>query len=127
VALVLALIPVVAAVGVAIGRSGSGDDKLLAALKAQKPQVINTGGSASGTAGGALHASKVKDTSNLNPAGAGKVLSTTSYGTAHQITGFKATPSQLAQGKQIVQHIQQTQGKDYVAAQRGLPDQISVP
>jgi hypothetical protein len=59
--------------------------------------------------------------------GAGQVLSSTQYGTAHQIAGFHATQAQLNQGAQIVQHIQQTVGKSYVNAQRGLPDQISVP
>jgi hypothetical protein len=60
-------------------------------------------------------------------AGGGQVLAHTRYGTVHQIVGFHATKSQLAQGGQVVKKIQQTQGKSYVDAQRGLPDQISVP
>jgi hypothetical protein len=61
---------------------------------------------------------------NVNKA---KVLSTTQYGTAHQVAGFQATPAQLSQGAQVVQHEQQASGKPYVDSQRGLPDQISVP
>jgi hypothetical protein len=60
-------------------------------------------------------------------AGAGKVLAHTQYGTAHQVTGFHATKTQLAQGAQIVKKIQSTYNKSYVQSQRGLPDQISVP
>lgn len=60
-------------------------------------------------------------------AGAGKVLAKTNYGTAHQITGFKATPATLAQGKQVVDKVAHQIGKSYVGAQKNLPDQISVP
>jgi hypothetical protein len=60
-------------------------------------------------------------------AGAGKVLTKTNYGTAHQITGFKATPADLAQGRQVVNRVAHQIGKSYVGAQKNLPDQISVP
>jgi hypothetical protein len=44
-ALVLAVIPLAVGLGVLVGRaSTSGDDKLIAALRAQKPEVITTGG-----------------------------------------------------------------------------------
>jgi hypothetical protein len=58
--------------------------------------------------------------------GGGQALTHTGFGTAHQIAGSKPTTSQLAAGSQVVKHIQQTQGKSYVNAQRGLPDQISI-
>jgi hypothetical protein len=59
--------------------------------------------------------------------GGSKVLTHTQYGTAHQIVGFHATKADLQQGAQVVKKIQQDQGKNYVGAQRGLPDQISIP
>jgi hypothetical protein len=62
-----------------------------------------------------------------SPAGGGKVLTQSVYGTAHQIAGSTPNAAQLATGRQLVQQIQQTQGKSYVNAQRGLPDQISIP
>jgi hypothetical protein len=44
-ALALAVIPLAVGLGVLVGRaSNSGDDKLIAALRAQKPEVIATGG-----------------------------------------------------------------------------------
>jgi len=57
----------------------------------------------------------------------GKVLAKTSFGSAHQVAGFKPTQAQLQAGAQAVSKIQQAAGKSYVNSQRGLPDQISVP
>lgn len=50
-ALALALFPLAVGLGVLVGRaSTSGDDKLIAALRAQKPEVITTGGGGAATA-----------------------------------------------------------------------------
>jgi len=50
-ALVLAIIPLAVGLGVLIGRaSNSQDDKLLAALRAEKPEVVNVGGGGATTA-----------------------------------------------------------------------------
>jgi hypothetical protein len=50
-ALALAVIPLAVGLGVLVGRaSNSGDDKLIAALRAQKPEVITTGGGGGGAA-----------------------------------------------------------------------------
>jgi hypothetical protein len=224
-ALVLAVIPLAVGVGVLLGRSSTnGDAKLIAALRAQKPEVITTGGGASGTAqaqapsstatsvaaltsnfpiqtgytveletlpahkanGAAVakaeQAARAKGAKSVGlilqsdfkvtptpPAGAaviysgayrtrsdaeqalgklkshfpgakviavgssatatasGKVLTKTAYGSAQQITGFKASSSQLAAGKQVVDKVAKKLGGSYVNSQRGLPDQISVP
>jgi hypothetical protein len=49
-AVVLALIPLAVVLGLLLGRSGNGQDaKLLAALRAQKPEVVNVGGGAAAT------------------------------------------------------------------------------
>lgn len=223
-AVLIAVVPVAVALGVLLGRSStSGDGKLIAALRAQRPEVLSAGTSASASPGlptqtasaapltstfplqsgwavelqtlpgsgtsrstvaaaesaarskgasaiglivlsgfrvtpkpagpyviysGAYHsrAAGEKALSRLlrhfshaavihvqavgasaSAAGGGKALSTTGFGTAHQIVGSKPTTTQLAAGRQVVQHIQQTQGKSYVNAQRGLPDQIAIP
>jgi hypothetical protein len=226
-ALVLAAIPVAVAAGVLIG--GRGEDsnsKLLAALRAQKPTVVNVsgGGAASGAAtstsggGGSATASPVvRVTSSfalqqgyavelqtlpgsgttrakvaaaerharsrgatavglisqadfqitpappaadyviysgqyhssadataalaklkhsfpgakviaVRPVGSSsKVLSTTSYGSAHQVSGFKPSASQLASGAQEVKKVSKEINNSYVKSQQGLPDSISVP
>lgn len=216
-AVLLAVIPLAVGLGVLVGRSSSnGDDKLIAALRAQKPEVVTTGGIGAGTSAtsagtlastfplqdgyavelqtlpggspsatvanaeqsaGSKGAPKVGlilqsdfkvtpapssgalviysgaykskgdadnalaklsrsfngakvihvQSSGLSTAHAGQVLTKTQYGTAHQITGFHATNADLQQGAAVVKKIQQTQGKSYVDAQRGLPDQVSVP
>jgi hypothetical protein len=224
-ALMLALIPIAIGLGVLVGRaSNNADGKLLAALRAQKPEIVNVGGAGGGTATkpassgasvatltssfplpsgysvqlstlapgttqsaasaaekaargkgatgvglvnqadytilpkppagayviyagayktraaaeGALAALRKKfrgarvialksSSSGSSAAGAGRALATTRYGTANQVTGFKATPSALAQGAQTVNRIAKTIGKSYVGSQAGLPSQISVP
>jgi hypothetical protein len=56
-----------------------------------------------------------------------KVVSSTQYGSAHQVTGFKPSASQLNTGNQIVdQEAKETNG-NYTKSQQGLPDAISVP
>ena len=225
VALLLALIPLAVGLGVLVGRaSTSGDDKLIAALRAQKPEVITTsvGGAApaasSTTAATTSSVSALTSTFPLQtgyavqlqtlparttqsdvtkaqqaaaskgatktglilqrdfrvtpspPAGAyviysgayktkadadqalaslrktfpaarvirvqaagtsaaptTKVLAKTQYGSAHQISGYKPSQSQVAAGGKVVAKIQQQAGKGYVNSQRGLPDAISVP
>jgi hypothetical protein len=224
-ALVLAVIPLAVGVGVLLGRSSTnGDAQLIAALRAQKPEVITAGGAASASeaqapsastttsvaavtstfplqdgyavelatlpahkateagVGTAEQAARTKGAKSVGlilqsdfkvtpspPAGAaviysgafrtrseaeqalgklkshfpgakviavgssatatasGKVLTKTAYGSAQQITGFKATPSQLAAGQQVVNKVAKKIGGSYVNSQRGLPDQISVP
>jgi hypothetical protein len=59
--------------------------------------------------------------------GPGAVLSTTQYGTAHQITGFKPSATQLSQGGQVANQVSKELNQNYVKAQQGLPDSISVP
>ncbi|OAI39561.1 hypothetical protein AYO39_02695 [Actinobacteria bacterium SCGC AG-212-D09] len=53
VALLMAFVPIAVGVGVLVGQSSSGaDDKLIAALRAQKPEVITTAGGGGGAAAG---------------------------------------------------------------------------
>ena len=59
--------------------------------------------------------------------GSTPVLSTTAYGTAHQVSGFKPTASQLASGAKEVQQESKEITGNYVKSQQGLPDSISVP
>ena len=56
-----------------------------------------------------------------------QVLSSTSYGSAHQISGFKASAGQLASGGKVVNQVSKEINGSYVKSQQGLPDAISVP
>jgi hypothetical protein len=57
----------------------------------------------------------------------GKVLSSTAYGTAHQIAGYKPTASQEQNDGKIVNQISKEINSNYTKSQQGLPDAISVP
>ncbi len=141
VALMLALIPVAAAVGVQVGRSSNNDAQLIHALARHQGTVTlssSTTPAASQTADAAhdkrpkAHttvaspkASPTKSTSSTK--GAGKVISRTKNGSAQQISGFKATKSEEQQGAKATQQVQKSTGKSYVNSQNSLPAQVVVP
>ena len=65
---------------------------------------------------------------SVRPVGSStKVLSHTAYGSAHQISGFKPSAGQLASGAKVVNQVSKEINGNYVKAQQGLPDSISVP
>jgi hypothetical protein len=52
-------------------------------------------------------------------------LTHTSFGTAHQVTGFKPSAQALAQGSQVAKQDSHSTGR--AASGAGLPDQVAVP
>ncbi len=128
-ALLLALLPVVAAIGIFVGRGGDdGNELLLEALKAQKAPVVNVGAGGAGTAEAADGGGgKKKDSGGEADAADGEVIGKGAYGTARKLTGAKATPEQLEESKEALKKIVENKGKEYVEQQRGLPDQIIIP
>ena len=56
-----------------------------------------------------------------------KVVAHTNFGAAHQVDGFKPTSKQLSSGAQIVKRESKQINNNYVQAQKGLPDSVSVP
>lgn len=146
-ALVLALIPVAAAGGVLAGRSSSNDDAALIQALAKHQTAATTTTAAASSANTAAstqgaskststakhksshHAARQSSAATSTPStkNAGKVISTTQYGSAQQITGFKATKSEEQQGAADTQQVQKSTGKNYVNAQSNLPSQVVVP
>ncbi len=64
----------------------------------------------------------------IRPVGSSsKVLSTTAYGSAHQVSGFRPSTGQLAAGAKVVNQVSKEINGNYVKSQQGLPDSISVP
>jgi SPOR domain len=55
----------------------------------------------------------------------GKVLNTTRYGSAHQVTNYKPSSSSLSQGAQVANKDSHATGQ--TASGAGLPDVVSVP
>ena len=67
---------------------------------------------------------KVQSTASVAK-GAGKVITKTNYGSAHQVTGYKPNNTALQQGAQVVQQDSHDTGK--AASGSGLPDVVAVP
>jgi hypothetical protein len=137
-ALVLALIPVAAAIGVAVGRSSNNDDsRLIQALARHQAATVTTTAASSPTAAAAA----TRATTTSRPAAhtkhhksatatkhrAAKANSTTQFGTVTQITGSKPTKAQEQQGAQAAQKVGKSTGKTYVNQQNSLPGTVVVP
>ncbi len=122
-AVVLALLPLAAAIGVLVGRSADNSDELAEALKAQKAPVVNLGSGGTARASAGAGGAKKKASSSAD----GKVISRTRYGSARQLTDSKVTPAQIKESEQALDKIVKSKGKEYVDQQRGLPDQIVIP
>lgn len=127
-AIAIAVVPIAVALGVVVGRAGNGTDaKLLAALKAQKAEVVNiqSGGATTSASNASGKASKG---SSKNGSGTGKALSKTNYGTFNSVSNLKS-PSQatLNNNAAIVNRVQGQINKSYVNSQKNLPNVISVP
>jgi hypothetical protein len=142
VALLLALIPAVAAIGVSVGRSSNNDDaKLIQALMrnqaarvtgttAATATATGTGAQSSVTRHTAAHSAKARKRSSGKASSAKSrkaASSTTQFGSVSQIAGTKPTKAQEQQGAQDAQKVQKSTGKTYVNGQSGLPGTVVVP
>jgi len=127
-ALVFALLPLVAALGIVVGRGSGNDEALVDALKAQKAPIVNVMGggasSASDTSSGDAGSGSKGDRSD--PA-KGDVIARTRYGSARSLTDSRVTPQQLEESRKALDHIVNSKGRAYVEQQRDLPDQIIIP
>jgi len=142
-----ALLPIAVALGVVVGRSGSGDSNEEALLKAlhqaEKNQVAAapvvteaaptaTAPAASkekGAAKGAKNGGKEGSKANAKKAEAashGKVLNKTKNGTVHQVTGFEATKQTEEADTKLVEENPEQTGENYIKAQQNLPDVVVV-
>jgi hypothetical protein len=134
-AIVFALLPVVAALGIVVGRGNSSDQQLVDALKAQKAPVVNVVGGAGGgtatadTSSGSAdrRASGPKVDKARSSAANGEVIAHTRYGNARSLTDARVTPQQLEESRRALDHIVNSKGRAYVESQRDLPDQIVIP
>lgn len=120
-----ALLPIAVALGVVVGRSGSGEgdnEALLQALRQQEATVASTAtGPTTATAAGV----KAKQGAKAGKAAAkdgGKVIATTANGPVHQVTGFKASKEKTEEDTQIVAENPEQTGENYITAQQNLPD-----
>jgi hypothetical protein len=138
-----ALLPIAVALGVVVGRSGSGDsneEALLRALhQAEKQQVAaapveaetataatpeTTKKASKGTATkkGGKAAGKKSSAKEATADTTGKVLNKTKNGTVHEVTGFEANKATEEADTKLVEESPEQTGENYVKAQQGLPD-----
>ena len=122
-----ALLPLAVALGVMVGRGGSGEDNSEALLQALKERQA-TATTAAAPAAAANAAAKGK--ANAKGAktakkGEGKVVAT-SNGDVHEVTNFKASKDKVEEDTRIVEENPEQVGEDYITAQQNLPDVIVV-
>jgi hypothetical protein len=138
-----ALLPIAVALGVVVGRSGSGDsneEALLRALhQAEKQQVAAAPVEEEATA--AATPSKAKEKGSKSAAkgkkaaaketakkaeGHGKVLAKTKNGTVHEVTGYEPTKATEEADTKLVEENPEQTGENYIKAQQNLPDVVVV-
>src|SRR6185436_3622927 len=116
-ALVFALLPLVAALGIVVGRGSGGDQRLVDALKAQKAPIVNVvggGAAATGdTSGDAGGSSPNRGSGRSDPVN-GKVIARTRYGSARSLTESSVTTQQIEESRRALQHIVESKGRAYV-------------
>jgi hypothetical protein len=138
-----ALLPIAVALGVVVGRSGSGDsneDALLKALHQSEKQQVAAAPVAEETAAvtptkaseKASKASKkgkkaaAKGAAKETDKSPGKVLSTTKNGTVHEVNGYEPTKASEEADTKLVEENPEQTGENYIKAQQNLPDVVVV-
>jgi hypothetical protein len=119
-----ALLPIAVAIGVVVGRAGSGEDNsaILDALREQNAAAASAGTTAGATTSGATKNAASKKQSGKPSKGHGKVVAKTQYGTVHQVAGYKASKQTEEEGKNLVENNVEQTGSNYIEAQTNLPD-----
>jgi hypothetical protein len=124
-----ALLPIAVAIGVVVGRSGSGEgdnEALLKALRGQESAVAATPAGGSTTTVAKTRKGKSKQADEAATKGAGKVVAKTSNGTVHQVTGFKPSTQKTREDTELVENNVEQTGSTYIEAQQNLPDVVVV-
>jgi len=119
-----ALLPIAVALGVVVGRSGSGEgdnEALLEALRRQESAAASTAAGAA-TASTAAKGKKAAKAGKAGAKNGGKVIATTANGPVHQVAGFEASKEKTEEDTQIVSENPAQTGENYIKAQQNLPD-----
>lgn len=123
------LLPLAVALGVMVGRGGSGDDNsdaLVQALKEQQATAATTAAGPATTANAAkAKAGKKAKDGKAGAKGEGKVVATAN-GEVHEVTNFEASKAKEEEDTRIVEENPEQTGENYIKAQQNLPDVIVV-
>lgn len=121
------LLPLAVALGVMVGRGGSGEDNsdaLLQALKERQATAATVATAPTAAANSAKGKANAKD-GKAAKKGEGKVVATAN-GDVHEVTNFKASQDKVEEDTRIVEENPEQVGEDYITAQQNLPDVIVV-
>jgi hypothetical protein len=121
-----ALLPIAVALGVMVGRSGSGEDNSDALLQALRERQGAAVAAAPATTAAAPKAKKAAKGAKAKAKGEGKVVAHTSNGDVHEVTNFHASQQKEEEDTQIVAENPEQTGENYIKAQQNLPDVIVV-
>jgi hypothetical protein len=122
------LLPLAVALGVMVGRGGSGEDNSDALLQALKERQATVATTAPTSAAGAKSTAKDKAKAKGGKAakkGEGKVEATAN-GDVHEVTNFKPSKEKEEEDTRIVEENPEQTGENYIKAQQNLPDVIVV-
>jgi hypothetical protein len=121
-----ALLPIAVALGVMVGRSGSGEDNSDALLQALRERQGAAVAAAPATTAATPKAKKAAKGTKAKAKGEGKVVAHTSNGDVHEVTNFHASKQKEEEDTQIVAENPEQTGENYIKAQQNLPDVIVV-
>lgn len=144
-ALLIALLPVSAGIGVLVGRGS--DDSGQAVVEALKAVGGGGGGLAAGAAavsattpdgsgsaaddGAADDGEEAKTTKKVDGVEvtdkAAPIIASGPTGSARKLTGTKPTEKDVQESKKALETIESNKGEDYVEQQKNLPDTIVIP
>jgi hypothetical protein len=124
-----ALLPIAVALGVVVGRSGSGgedNEALLRALRNQENAAVAS--TAASNEAGEKAASKAKKTAKgkQKSKGGEKQAATKPGAPVHDLTHYHATKKSVEESTKKVEEAPEQVGKNYIKAQQGLPEVIPV-
>jgi hypothetical protein len=116
-----ALLPIAVAIGVVVGRAGSGEDNsaIIDALRQQGSSSASAGQVAGSTVGAGGKKNALAKKNAKQPS---KVVAKTQYGTVHKVTGYKPSKQAEDEGKKLVENNVEQTGSSYIEAQTNLPD-----
>jgi hypothetical protein len=122
-----ALLPLAVAIGVLVGRSGTGnnDQALLEALRHQSATAAATSAGPARTAAAAKKKAAPKEGGKGEARGGNKVIASKN-GPITKVTGFKPTKKLTQEDTKLVENNVKQVGKNYIKAQTSLPSVIVV-
>ena len=121
-----ALLPIAVALGVMVGRTGTGEDDSDALLQALRERQGAAVAAAPATTAATPKAKKAAKGAKEKAKGEGKVVAHTSNGDVHEVADFEASEQKEAEDTKLVEENPEQTGENYIKAQQNLPDVVVI-